>query len=102
MWGIAGMYGWRASMEDAHVAEEVTLPNGDKGAVFCVFDGHGGDAVAEFAKKNFMDVLTSQAEYQKEEYEEALTKTFLELDEKLRVCEDWLPSGRPLSDKVEE
>jgi len=40
------MQGWRCGQEDAHITEEVDLPNGKKGMLFCVFDGHGGKEVA--------------------------------------------------------
>ena len=33
-------------MEDAHIASNINLPNGDKAMLFGVFDGHGGKEVA--------------------------------------------------------
>ena len=45
-WGVSSMQGWRCGMEDEHIAKEVNLPNGKKGTLFCVFDGHGGKEVA--------------------------------------------------------
>ena len=41
---VTGMQGWRKNMEDAHVA--ITNLGGDpNAALFCVFDGHGGNAM---------------------------------------------------------
>ena len=28
-WGAVGMQGWRCSMEDTHIADEVSLKNGE-------------------------------------------------------------------------
>ena len=39
----SGMQGWRASMEDTHV---IATSDENPLALFGVFDGHGGDAVA--------------------------------------------------------
>ena len=45
------MQGWRSSMEDTHICQLVNMPNSDDyGMLFGVFDGHGGQEVAEFAK----------------------------------------------------
>lgn len=44
------MQGWRTDMEDAHICDEICLPDGTQGMVFGVFDGHGGKSVAEFAQ----------------------------------------------------
>jgi len=48
------MQGWRKTMEDSHIAE---LNLGDGCSVFGVFDGHGGDEVAMFVKRNFVKCL---------------------------------------------
>jgi len=48
-WGLCSMQGWRCGMEDSHIAEEINLPNNQKGMLFGVFDGHGGKEVAAFA-----------------------------------------------------
>ena len=50
-------------MEDAHIAKTVDLPGNKKGTLFCVFDGHGGKEVAQFAQDHFTKTLTSQAEF---------------------------------------
>ena len=43
VWGACSMQGWRLGMEDAHIATEIVLPDGQKGSLFGVFDGHGGE-----------------------------------------------------------
>lgn len=57
MWGACSMQGWRCSMEDAHITQEIELPDGKKGMLFAVFDGHGGKEVAIFAEKHFKRLL---------------------------------------------
>jgi len=44
-------------MEDTHIAAEIDLPNGGKGLLFGVFDGHGGSEVAAFAWSHFQRIL---------------------------------------------
>ena len=46
-------------MEDAHVCLQIDLPDGEKGMLFGVFDGHGGKGVSEFAEKRLGDILTT-------------------------------------------
>jgi serine/threonine protein phosphatase PrpC len=40
-------------MEDTHICNPIDLTNDEKGMIFAVFDGHGGDEVAKFAKDQF-------------------------------------------------
>ncbi|KIY96122.1 Protein phosphatase 1G [Monoraphidium neglectum] len=49
VYGGAAMQGWRRTMEDAHIAQ--TGLDQDTGAIFGVFDGHGGAEVALFCQK---------------------------------------------------
>ena len=49
--------GWRAKMEDTHIAE-CNLPGNV--SVFGVFDGHGGAEVAIFVKKYFVNELLNK------------------------------------------
>lgn len=48
----ASVQGWRSGQEDAEAAFVLTLGGGSQVAVYCVFDGHGGDAVARLAAQN--------------------------------------------------
>ena len=79
-WGACAMQGWRTGMEDAHIAEEIMLPDGKKGMIFGVFDGHGGKEVAIFAQTHFTRILKSQPEFKAKSYDKALIKAFLKLD----------------------
>jgi serine/threonine protein phosphatase PrpC len=48
------MQGWRKSNEDAMIME---TDIGDGNSLFAVFDGHGGEHVALFSKKHFVEIL---------------------------------------------
>ena len=72
-WGAVGMQGWRCGMEDTHIADKITLPDDDgEGMLIGVFDGHGGQEVATFAKEKFMNNFIAQPEFKKKNYKEAL------------------------------
>jgi serine/threonine protein phosphatase PrpC len=72
------MQGWRNQQEDSHIAE-IKLPNGE--ALFGVFDGHGGKEVALFVQKKFVEVFKKMPEYKNGNYEEALRKCFITMDD---------------------
>ena len=46
------MQGWRNTMEDSHIAE-IDLGNGV--SFFGVYDGHGGNEVADYVKEHLID-----------------------------------------------
>jgi serine/threonine protein phosphatase PrpC len=53
-------------MEDSHIA--VTNIGGEGVSLFGVFDGHGGNEVADFARDNFADELKKNASFKKGDY----------------------------------
>jgi serine/threonine protein phosphatase PrpC len=76
-------------MEDAH-ATVLDLQTG-KGAsnpapadsrisFFGVYDGHGGDRVAQFAGENIHEIVAKQEAFQKGDFEQALKDGFLATD----------------------
>ena len=67
-------------MEDAHI-NRVDLPNDI--SVFGVFDGHGGKEVAYFVERHFIETLVANASYKNNNFEQALTETFIKMDELL-------------------
>ena len=79
--GVCEMQGWRRTMEDA----AIVLPNFDKKtSLFGVLDGHGGSIISEFVSVNFKNVLIKTKSYKEGNYEQALTETFLIMDELLK------------------
>ncbi|MCJ1355393.1 MAG: Protein phosphatase 2C 2 [Icmadophila ericetorum] len=88
--GVSAMQGWRISMEDAHAAVldlQVESKDGHKAAsvddrlsFFGVYDGHGGDKVAQFAGKNIHKIIAKQEAFKKGDIEQALKDGFLATD----------------------
>ncbi len=77
---VSSMQGWRATMEDTHIlAPSLAIPkmktnSSDKApkttvlmdhALFCVFDGHGGNFTSDYASKNFLRVFKHRPEWPK-------------------------------------
>ncbi|KAI1270741.1 putative serine/threonine phosphatase 2C ptc2 [Xylariaceae sp. FL1019] len=88
LYGVSAMQGWRISMEDAHTTIlDLLTPQGDdqkshpsRLSFFGVFDGHGGDKVAQFAGRNITDILVKQDTFKAGNYEQALKDCFLATD----------------------
>jgi serine/threonine protein phosphatase PrpC len=96
--GISEMQGFRNSMEDTHIA--TTIPSAPDHTLFAVFDGHGGDASAKFAKEHFVDVLSQSAEWltylatrSPTHLTDALTNCFIRIDADMRNDPTILESG---------
>ena len=83
-WGLSSMQGWRCGMEDDHIAKQLEQPNGKKGMLFCVFDGHGGKEVAQYAKERFVDIFVRTPDFKAGKYGEALTDCFMKLDSEIK------------------
>lgn len=78
--GSSSMQGWRISQEDAHNC----CPNFDKDtSLFAVYDGHGGQEVAQYTSMKFPDFLKQFPKYKEGDVAQALEETFLEFDETL-------------------
>lgn len=75
-------------MEDAHCAVlDLLTPKGKDSKIhpsrlsfFGVFDGHGGDKVAQFAGKHIPEILLKQDTFKKGNYEQSLKDCFLATD----------------------
>jgi protein phosphatase 1G len=75
------MQGWRKTMEDSHISE-MNLLNG-KIHIFGVFDGHGGEEVAQYVKKNFTKEIKKSPFFISMDMENALIENFLLIDKLL-------------------
>ncbi|WVR05577.1 hypothetical protein IAU60_002596 [Kwoniella sp. DSM 27419] len=122
--GLSDMQGWRISMEDAHsvhlylppadssktVTPAPDIPmqptgstvtndndNGedDDHALFGVFDGHGGSAVAKYTGTTLHTRLAGLDAYKNGDFDAALKQAFLKTDEDLRADPNFFnePSG---------
>ena len=81
-YSAVSMQGWRNQQEDSHIAD-LKLPNGE--AIFGVFDGHGGKEVALYVQKKFVETFKKLPEYKNGQYEEALRKCFIQMDDMMNV-----------------
>lgn len=80
--GASEMQGWRTTMEDAKLVDlEV-----DRSTICLgVFDGHGGKDVSNYTAKVFVKELRACSHFATGNFPEALTTTFLRIDELLRT-----------------
>lgn len=67
-------------MEDAHLAK---LDFHSDHHIFGVFDGHGGKEVAIWVEEHFIDILKSQKKFKEGSYNDALYRSFIEVDKQL-------------------
>lgn len=78
-------------MEDAHAAvldlqienegkEQQPHPPDKRLAFFGVYDGHGGEKVAQFAGENVHKIIAKQEAFGKGDYDQALKDGFLATD----------------------
>lgn len=91
-YGSSSMQGWRVNMEDAHI-NILTFDKDDDAALFAVFDGHGGQEVAQYCRDHVPGVLTSLDEYKEGHFKEALGRAFLRMDED--ILGEWPEALRP-------
>ncbi|KAL4514292.1 hypothetical protein Ndes2526B_g04035 [Nannochloris sp. 'desiccata'] len=80
-YGLSAMQGWRVSMEDAHIS--ILNIDGKSTALFSVFDGHGGKAVAKFAAKHMPYWLVRMEAYNRQEFGIAIAESYYKMDELL-------------------
>lgn len=81
LYGCVAMQGRRPYMEDTHLIE--TKKGGDH--IFCIFDGHGGSAVAQYCKDNWMRILTNN-EFYETDLCKAIEQTFFDIENELTDC----------------
>lgn len=83
MWESISLQGNRIHMEDRFLVAEEFLP---EYSMYAVFDGHGGDYVAQFCHDHILGILQHELvdRYdEKDNIKNALVKTFLKLDSML-------------------
>jgi serine/threonine protein phosphatase PrpC len=61
--------------------QKITYYVGKERYLFAVFDGHGGNQVAEFVRDNFVNELYANKNFIEENYETALIETFDKMDQ---------------------
>jgi protein phosphatase 2C family protein 2/3 len=101
LYGVSAMQGWRISMEDAHTTIlNLLTPSNDEAkthssrlSFFGVYDGHGGDKVAQFAGEHIQDILLKQDTFKAGNYEQALKDCFLATDRAILSGKGTCPSN---------
>ncbi len=104
---VSSMQGHRATMEDTHImAPSLTIPTNNSSdvslhdhALFCVFDGHGGNFTSDYASEHFLRILMARDEWKKymaldrslrkevpgiQELKSALAGAFVDTDNELK------------------
>lgn len=95
------MQGWRITMEDAHAAVlDLQTPDDRKDrkamsaeerlSFFGVYDGHGGDRVAQYAGDNIHKIIAKQEAFKNGDIEQALRDGFLAADRAILNGTRWL------------
>jgi len=69
-------------MEDSHIVE---LDLGGGVSFFGVYDGHGGNEVADFVRDHLINELKNLASFKAGEYEHALKDVYLKMDDMLKT-----------------
>ena len=67
-------------MEDSHIAALDVAPGVH---FFGVYDGHGGNEVAEWVRDHLIDILKNLASFKSGDYELALKEVYIEVDKAL-------------------
>ncbi|RZC32041.1 protein phosphatase 2C 21 [Asbolus verrucosus] len=75
--GASSMQGWRVSQEDAH---NCLLYFDTNTSLFAVYDGHGGQEVAQYCSQKLPDFIKNTLEYKEGKIDEALISGFLGFD----------------------
>ncbi|RHY15165.1 hypothetical protein DYB25_006480 [Aphanomyces astaci] len=86
--GVSCMQGWRTTMEDAHIAQ-ANVPAFAGASIFAVFDGHGGNLVADESAVRFVDTLVKEHQHTNDPQAigAGLRRAFLALDTDLRAMQ---------------
>lgn len=76
-YGATGMQGWRNTMEDSHIAE---LDLGNGVSFFGVYDGHGGNEVADYVREHLIGELKKMDSFKNKDYRKALEDIYIKMD----------------------
>ena len=73
------MQGWRRFMEDTKLTH-LSLEGYEHLSLFGVFDGHGGDEVAKYVEKHFVQEFLKRGSLKEKDIGKALKETFIQMD----------------------
>ena len=86
-YGVCNMQGYRPRQEDEHITLEVDQPDGKKGMLVCVFDGHGGKEVSKWVEERFVKYFLATDQFKGGDFPAALKETFKQLDADVKPVE---------------
>lgn len=86
--GEYGAQGIRPTMED-----EVLFHKSEDGALIAVFDGHGGDKVAKFAKKFFEEHFFVSLQANSQNIHQTFYSIFNDIQNEVEKVEQWSSTG---------
>ncbi|KAI9597308.1 phosphatase 2C-like domain-containing protein [Syncephalis fuscata] len=87
-YGASCMQGWRITMEDAHTTV-LQLGSGKRVSFFGVYDGHGGQRVAEYTGRMLHLRIARDDAFAEGDYKKALKNGYLGLDIDIRNDPDY-------------
>lgn len=79
-YAVANCQGWRTTQEDSH---NVMLEFQENTSLFCLYDGHNGQAVARFVARYLPTYLIKNTNYKQGNIEAGLQEVFLLIDDDL-------------------
>ncbi|ETI27836.1 hypothetical protein G647_00285 [Cladophialophora carrionii CBS 160.54] len=84
--GVGQSQGTRDHQEDRFKILRPGEQFGRTIALFAVYDGHGGDSVSNFAEHHLHEILSHELQHQhgRDAFHKAITKSFQEVDRRLR------------------
>ncbi|ENN75443.1 hypothetical protein D910_03774 [Dendroctonus ponderosae] len=77
VYGASSMQGWRVKQEDAHNS---ILDYDENSTLFAVYDGHGGQEVAQYCSTHLPAYIKNTEAYKNGDIEQALIQGFLGFD----------------------
>eukprot|EP00727_Mastigamoeba_balamuthi_P003140 m51a1_g12823 hypothetical protein (401) ;mRNA; r:1637-3112 len=80
-YATAAVQGCRGAMEGVCLSHKLCVDLGEQQSFFGVFDGHGGAAVAWYCANHLCDAVRGTQEFSAGEYERALSRGFLAMDD---------------------
>merc|ERR1712065_109123 len=80
VFGASEMQGWRVSMEDAW---NCILDFDKSTSMFAVYDGHGGQEIAQYCSKKLPDFIKNTEAYKNGDLKQALEEAFSDIDKSI-------------------
>lgn len=87
MWKVLQLQGQRQYMEDRFIANEGFFEDYD---LYCVFDGHGGNVVADYCRENYAKFLYNELVESQGDIGKSLYLSFLKIDNAIPITDSFV------------